>query len=581
MIRQLQLLLLILPAAAAQIVNIDGHMQEELQAKLDAIRAKTQSSANTVTTSSANTPPEHGQSVGERVQSTLLQKVDAMARVKVDEMKTTTTNPALSKTADEIIKEAFLKQHGQTASTNSTNKTVIRTNTVGKFTIGNITISIPIPSTQKTPSPKAGGKGGKKKSKKKKTKKKSAKNPKVGPTSSPAPSSSPYPTSYTYAPASSYSPTGSTPMPTSSMSPTSSAMPTAARVTQSPTVSAPPTANPTGSPTRSPTGSPTGSPIGSPTGSPTLVIVTKGPTVSNPVAAPHTTPTRRCSPTVGRCVSSAKALSRVLRSLSDGNTVSLCGDSTINTDTVLEIDASSTKLCCQGTNCKVQSKGEDSILTVFGNSVTIQDIIFLDGVSNMDGGNVGIFGSGNHRIVGSSFRNGVSGALGGNLYIATEGTVTIEDSDFIDGTAAISGGGVAIETASAVTVINSRFIGNLAPKGGGFYSTRSNPESMGQMITISDSNFMANSGQVGGGVYVETLGKMPMLSILSSDFSDNSASIAGGAGTFVEYLTNLNLVLKSNKGQGNVGSQLCGGFLGVSNKSNTPVCVQTTQKYPY
>jgi hypothetical protein len=249
------------------------------------------------------------------------------------------------------------------------------------------------------------------------------------------------------------------------------------------------------------------------------------------------------------------------------------------TDAVIEITASSTKLCCAASNCMVKSSGKYPNLVVSGSSVIIQDVIFLDGVSTVQGGNVGIFGSGNHRIINSSFRNGASTTRGGNLYVSTNGTVTIENSSFLDGTADLGGGGLAVEAASAVTVMNSDFMGNMGPEGGGFYSTKKSPSGAGQMITIMDSSFIGNSAEVGGGFLVTQLGTMPTLSILSTEFTDNTASVAG-TGAIVEFLDNLMLILKDNTGTGNVADQLCDGFLGVYSNSTEPVCIPTTENFP-
>lgn len=289
----------------------------------------------------------------------------------------------------------------------------------------------------------------------------------------------------------------------------------------------------------------------------------------------------RCTPTVGPCISTESALIAALKMLTSGNTVALCGGNgaTITTKAALVIDAAETRLCCAGSSCVVKSTGNDSNLVVAGDSVTIQDITFMDGESARNGGNVEIIGAGNHRIIGSSFRNGISDMSGGNLFINTPGTVTVEGSSFIDGTANIGGGGLAVQGASAITVLTSEFMGNMAPQGGAYYSTRGSDVSTGQMITIANSEFIGNSGDIGGALLVSELGDMPTLSILNTEFTENTAMIDAGVGAIGEYLDNLKLVLQNTRGRDNVGGPLCNGFAIFESMEAEPKCIEIAEDY--
>jgi hypothetical protein len=309
-----------------------------------------------------------------------------------------------------------------------------------------------------------------------------------------------------------------------------------------------------------------------------------------PIDTPAPAPTRApnpCNPTTGPCVSTVANLNQVLSTATKGSVVALCGyGATLSTSSAVTINTDQTTLCCAKRRCVMQSEGTNPNLVVNAASVTIQDIEFLNGKSgDVGGGNVRIVGSGNHRIIDSTFRNGQSNTLGGNLYVETDGNLEIRGSSFIDGRAVNgTGGGLAVNYATTVSIANSNFIGNEALDGGGFYSLGEDSvfqRDDGQVLVVTNSAFNANNAaRLGGGFVVSSLGDLPSLEILNTEFSQNTAGNAAAAGAIVEFLTNIDLVLSNNFGTGNVdASNLCDGF-GTAESSTQPKCLAVNENYP-
>jgi hypothetical protein len=288
-----------------------------------------------------------------------------------------------------------------------------------------------------------------------------------------------------------------------------------------------------------------------------------------------------CIPTVGPCISTADDLAYTFDGLTAGSVVALCGSGkNIEVNEALVLDTNDATLCCGSSDCLLLGTGNDAILLVSGDSVTIANVTFLNGASSGSGGNVAVTGGGSISIISSSFRNGVTERSGGNLYVDTSGTVYIESSSFVTGTAGDVGGGLAIERASAVVISSSIFIGNVATEGGGFATTKSSHGRTGQSVTIDRSFFLGNAAEVGGGLLTSELGQLPELVILNTEFSGNTATSAGGAAAIVDFLDNLNLTLTNNDGSGNVGVVLCTDFLTAASQSaNSPTCIATTENF--
>lgn len=228
--------------------------------------------------------------------------------------------------------------------------------------------------------------------------------------------------------------------------------------------------------------------------------------------------------------------------------------------------------------------GATRSLEVTGNDVTVQDLMFMNGFADDNGGNVFISGDGKHRLINSTFSGGFADSHGGNVHIDTDGTVIVESSTFLDGTAGeddgSSGGGLSVVGASGVTIIESTFIGNIAPEGGGFSSRARDAKSKGQVISIENSVFQANAASYGGAFVVVELGVSPSLFVLDSLFEDNTADSAGAISSIDSFLENTELVLENNQGSGNVGVA-CSGFRAFQSASvSDPICIEVNENFP-
>ena len=326
------------------------------------------------------------------------------------------------------------------------------------------------------------------------------------------------------------------------------------------------------------TDSPSASPV--PTFLPTL-------DAPSPVASPTTRPPVNpdCVPTIGNCIATAAELLTAFVQLDNDDVVSLCGRTTITTSSTLELQANRATICCETTGCRLESDGSDSILSVTGDSVTIANLTFLNGISDTNGGNVGIFGGGSHIVVDSTFQFGAADRSGGNLYVESTGSIRIENSVFSDGIAAVNGGGVSIRQASTVTIIGSTFTANAAGEGGGLSSTRDDPAADGQVILIDDTTFDGNAAEVGGAIAVTSLGQNPTLMIMNSVFTDNFANTTAGIGAIIEFLDNLEFTLEGNTASGNFGGSdpatMCDGFLAVTDvTADVPLCIDGNENFP-
>jgi len=110
----------------------------------------------------------------------------------------------------------------------------------------------------------------------------------------------------------------------------------------------------------------------------------------------------------------------------------------------------------------------------------------------------------------------------------------------------ISGSGGAIDNKGEITVLNSTFTNNSATIAGGAINSI-----LSGTVAITNSTFYSNSATFGGGIYSNSF-----VTISNSTFSDNRASITGGAihsaGTMVLY----NTIVANSVSGGN-----CAGFV--------------------
>jgi hypothetical protein len=311
---------------------------------------------------------------------------------------------------------------------------------------------------------------------------------------------------------------------------------------------------------------------------PTAIPATVGPTV---VTLPTST---RCAPTVGPCLNSAADAQTTFAALTDSSTVAFCGGASLVLATALTVGAADTTICCASvtSTCVLEASGTDRALVINADSVTLQDLTIMGGSSDANGGNVIITGAGTHRIINTTISGGQANGDGGNVYVETDATVRVEGSTIVDGTAAGNGGGLAIVGAGAVEIVETDFIGNMAPQGAGLYSQALDAQDAGQLSVIDSSRFIGNSATsgVGGGLLFSQLGLLPSISILATEFTDNSATEAGAAGAIVSFLNNTELTLESNTGGNNAGGP-CNGFLAVESPTSTgTTCLGVTDNFP-
>jgi hypothetical protein len=310
-----------------------------------------------------------------------------------------------------------------------------------------------------------------------------------------------------------------------------------------------------------------------------LIPSTVGPTV---IALPTST---RCAPTVGPCLNTASDAVTAFAALTDSATVAFCGGtSPLVLAAALTVQAADATICCASvtSTCVLEASGSDRVLVVNADAVTLQDLTIMGGTSDANGGNVIITGSGTHRIINTTISGGQAGGDGGNVYVETDATVRVEGSSIVDGTAVGNGGGLAIVGAGAVEIVETDFIGNMAPNGAGLFSQALDAQDAGQLSVIDSSRFIGNSATagVGGGVLFTELGLLPSISILATEFTDNSATQAGAAGAIVSFLNNTELTLESNTGGNNAGGS-CDGFLTVESPTSAgPTCLGVTDNFP-
>lgn len=269
----------------------------------------------------------------------------------------------------------------------------------------------------------------------------------------------------------------------------------------------------------------------------------------------------------------------------DGSTLALCGGDIDLTDQIT-IDISNVTLCCAGTTvfCNLFAAPNQRVLEVSGDSITIQDIRFFDGMSQDPGGNLFISAFGDHRLIRTGFFNGETDTAGGNVYItAPDGTLRVENSTFTEGTSGQQGGGLAVDGPVSVIIVDSVFSNNFSNQGGGggLAITRGSDQSSGQTIVVESSEFAFNQAVLGAGFVFTTLGVGPTISVSSSRFMDNMADQSGGAGVFGQALEEIALSVENNSGSGNSAGDalLCNDFLAINGTTQRPVCIAVDETF--
>jgi hypothetical protein len=301
-------------------------------------------------------------------------------------------------------------------------------------------------------------------------------------------------------------------------------------------------------------------------------------TTSSPTTPPFPPPV--CAPTSGPCVASQKELGVILDNIESDSVVTLCGNTTIQTSTSINITQSKVTLCCEATGCLIKSQGSDRNLMVTGTDFTLQGVDFAAGRKDESGGNVAIFAAGHHIIRNCTFSGGPSGFLGGNLFVESPNNVTIERSVFELGQSR-SGGGLAVLDALGIVLKGCTFTDNVAEDdGGGFLVFGDNV--VNQEIYIYDSTFERNEAFSGGGFMATSFGLMPRLDVQLATFTDNAAE-DGAVAAVIHYVIDdrlpLDLRLQGNNGMNNEASEVCNGFL-IYLDSSDPDCFDVSDDYP-
>lgn len=304
------------------------------------------------------------------------------------------------------------------------------------------------------------------------------------------------------------------------------------------------------------------------------------------ISTPSPTPSPSCVPTTGPCVSSKQELDTILSRMEAESVVTLCGDTTIETDEAISINQSSIKLCCETAGCLIESQGSNRNLLVTGSDFTLQGVDFAGGsqvAPGLDGGNVAIQAAGNHFIRDCTFSGGSSDFLGGNLFVDTPNNVTIVRSVFESGQVRYGGGGLGVLNALGTVLNGCTFTDNVAGSdGGGFIVFGDNI--VDQEIYIYESTFERNQAFHGGGFLATSFGTMPRLDVQLTTFNDNTAEIGAVASVWHHVMQNrlpLDLMLKDNEGMNNKASRECDGFHIFLDAAPAPAsCFGVSQDYP-
>ena len=217
-------------------------------------------------------------------------------------------------------------------------------------------------------------------------------------------------------------------------------------------------------------------------------------------------------------------------------------------------------LTIHGNGFTLNGNNQARIFNINAEYVTIENIIFINGHSEENGGAISINGRFTDSIINSTFINN-SAYDGGAIYIdgASEGNTIC--GEFRDNTATHCGGGIYLKDTSTANNFTAEFYNNIAnaeKSGGGifFHNTSSND--------YFESIFMYNNAYYGAGIffYYEV-----NYDIFNSDFRYNNAGSCGGA-IFFQGRTNCNIFrgnyINNTASTGNGGAIT---FKGVSENS--------------
>ncbi|MCF0225902.1 MAG: hypothetical protein HUK28_01010, partial [Methanobrevibacter sp.] len=163
----------------------------------------------------------------------------------------------------------------------------------------------------------------------------------------------------------------------------------------------------------------------------------------------------------------------------------------------------------------IDPQGKSRVFKIdFGVSVTLKNIIFINGnsTSNDDGG--AIYSEGVLNVENCLFKNTISKYNGGAIY-GYGSKVTAINSTFINTKSTFGG---AIYTFIKVDVTNSTFINTTSSFGGAIYNWRNK-------CTVTNSTFNNTTSSIAGGAIYSEGGVI----VKDSNFNDNSANINGAS----------------------------------------------------
>ena len=146
-----------------------------------------------------------------------------------------------------------------------------------------------------------------------------------------------------------------------------------------------------------------------------------------------------------------------------------------------------------------------------------------------------------------SFLDGNSNLHGGGLRVSmSTGSVLIEDSLFAENNADGLGGGALVTVAGSATVRNSVFHGNVGGDGGGLHINA-------RELTLEENTFSNNTACSGGGVFAtSTMGPVAIAdNVVQSNQAADKSTICNGGGMYLSSVGFFETVLERNRFQFN------------------------------
>jgi ribosomal protein S17 len=244
----------------------------------------------------------------------------------------------------------------------------------------------------------------------------------------------------------------------------------------------------------------------------------------------------KCVPTSGKCVATFDELQIIVsRKSKDGDTISICEESTIEASSAINIRRNNITFCCESGpfQCLIVSTGSDTTIVVFGINFTIRGMIVTGGATRMyNGGNLAIEGDsiGSYVIDQCSFTSGSTLEGGGNIFVRSVNSVIISNSIFVNGYSEKSGGNVAVHNAHNVTVSNCLINAGISAMGGGITITYA------ENIWMYHNNITDNiATESSGGI--DIVYPYGTVTLLKNNFINNHATRSGGGVTVTHDVT--------------------------------------------